>query len=178
MMNRNFTEFLCILIVACICGSVSLSPFTGMPISRHFLRQILVILGHGVHHNLKYLFPWVLDVETLVFFSYFKESGLSPGRNHTAKLDSFSVSLHSLNACRTISQIPQCIRQISFNAPFCNRNVHHFVTEMCTNVHISVTKWCIVGIWNWCIVGFVSIGVSPLLPWLTQMQSLVIWGRL
>ena len=23
--------------------------------------------------------------------------------------------------------------------------MHHFVTEMCTNVHISVTKWCIVG---------------------------------
>ena len=23
--------------------------------------------------------------------------------------------------------------------------VHHFVTEMCTRVHISVTKWCIVG---------------------------------
>ena len=30
---------------------------------------------------------------------------------------------------------PLCIRQIS----------HHFVTEMCTNVHISVTKWCIMG---------------------------------
>ena len=23
--------------------------------------------------------------------------------------------------------------------------MHHFVTEMCTHVHISVTKWCIVG---------------------------------
>ena len=23
--------------------------------------------------------------------------------------------------------------------------MHHFVTEMCTSVHISVTKWCIVG---------------------------------
>ena len=23
--------------------------------------------------------------------------------------------------------------------------MHHFVTEMCTQVHISVTKWCIVG---------------------------------
>ena len=36
-----------------------------------------------------------------------------------------------------ISQIPQCIRQVSHNAPF--------ITEMCTCVHISVTKWCIVG---------------------------------
>ena len=23
--------------------------------------------------------------------------------------------------------------------------IHYFVTEMCTHVHISVTKWCIVG---------------------------------
>ena len=33
-----------------------------------------------------------------------------------------------------ISQIPQCASPISHNASFCNRNVH-----------ISVTKWCIVG---------------------------------
>ena len=30
-----------------------------------------------------------------------------------------------------------------------NSQRHHFVTEMCTHVHISVTKWCIVGcLWN------------------------------
>ena len=37
--------------------------------------------------------------------------------------------------------------------------MHHFVTEMCTIVHISVTKWCIVGygtvalwdLWYWSI---------------------------
>ena len=31
--------------------------------------------------------------------------------------------------------------------------MHHFVTEMCTDVHISVTKWCIVGygtLWDLC----------------------------
>ena len=44
---------------------------------------------------------------------------------------------------RPVSQIPLCIRHISHNAPFCNRNVH-----------ISVTKWCIVGC-VWCIVGVV-----------------------
>ena len=38
---------------------------------------------------------------------------------------------------RPISQITQCIRQ--------NPTMHHFVTEMCTRVHISVTKWCILG---------------------------------
>ena len=35
---------------------------------------------------------------------------------------------------RPTSQIRQCIRQISHDAPFCNRNVH-----------ISVAKWCIMG---------------------------------
>ena len=35
------------------------------------------------------------------------------------------------------SQIPLCI------APY--PTMHHFVTEMCTCVNISVTKWCIVG---------------------------------
>ena len=45
-----------------------------------------------------------------------------------------------------ISQIPQCIRHISHNAAFCNRNVY-----------ISVTKWCYWGIWDWCIVGFIQV---------------------
>ena len=48
----------------------------------------------------------------------------------------YSVLLEPMLTNRPISQIPQCIRQISKNAPFCNRNVH---------VHISVTKCCIVG---------------------------------
>ena len=52
-----------------------------------------------------------------------------------------------LGSCNSpFSQIPQCIRQISHNAPLCSKNVH-------TSVHISVTKWCIVGyetgaLWN------------------------------
>ena len=46
----------------------------------------------------------------------------------------------------SISQIPQCIIQISHKAPLCNRNVH-----------ISVTKWSIVGyrtsaLWGLCTV--------------------------
>ena len=32
----------------------------------------------------------------------------------------------------------------SHNAPVPYPRMHHFVTEMCTRVHISVTKWCIV----------------------------------
>ena len=46
-----------------------------------------------------------------------------------------------------ISQIPQCIRQISHNATFCNRNVHtcaHFCYKM---LHC--------GMWHRCILGFV-----------------------
>ena len=33
----------------------------------------------------------------------------------------------------------------SHNAPDKYPTMHHFVTEMCTHVHISVTKWCIMG---------------------------------
>ena len=32
----------------------------------------------------------------------------------------------------------------SHNAPVPYLTMHHFVTELCTFVHISVTKWCIV----------------------------------
>ena len=47
---------------------------------------------------------------------------------------------------RPISQIPQCIRLISHNAPYFSRNVH-----MCTHFcHKMVYR----GIWDWCIVGY------------------------
>ena len=51
------------------------------------------------------------------------------------------------DANRPISQIPQCIRQISHNVPFCSRNVHtcaHFCYKMMHH-----------GIWDWGIMGFV-----------------------
>ena len=38
-----------------------------------------------------------------------------------------------------------CNSPISQNAPDKHSTIHRFVTEMCTHVHISVTKWCIVG---------------------------------
>ena len=43
----------------------------------------------------------------------------------------------------------------SHNASDKYLTMHHFVTEMCTYVHISVTKWCIVGhgtsaLWDLC----------------------------
>ena len=59
----------------------------------------------------------------------------------------FSWSCFSFGPNRPISQMPQCIRQISHNAPFCNRNVHtcaHFCYKM---LHC--------GIWHRCILGFV-----------------------
>ena len=75
-------------------------------------------------------------------------------------------------ANRPVAQIPQYTSIISHNAPFCNRNMHicaHFCYKMmhcgiCTYVHISVTKWCIVGydtgalwdLWYWSILGLHS----------------------
>ena len=43
----------------------------------------------------------------------------------------------------------------SHNVPIPYLTVHHFVTEMCTCVHISVTKIVHCGIFVWCIVEFV-----------------------
>ena len=45
-------------------------------------------------------------------------------------------------------------RHQSYNALDLHATMHHFVTEMCTCVHISVTKWCIVwyrsnALWDW-----------------------------
>ena len=47
--------------------------------------------------------------------------------------------------------------------------MHHFVTEMCTRVHISVTKWCIVGsgtgaLWDLC---------NRSIPWLISLAPCV-----
>ena len=52
-----------------------------------------------------------------------------------------------------ISQIPQSIKQISHNIPFCNRNVH-------TWAHDISYKMMHCGLWNWCNVGY---GTSALL---------------
>ena len=73
---------------------------------------------------------WTQDVERLILFY--------------VKLNQYP----RFEPNRPILQIPECICAISQNVPFCNRNVH-----MC--VHISVTKWCIMG-YVWCIVGFVK----------------------
>ena len=48
---------------------------------------------------------------------------------------------------RYISQIPQCIRQISHNATLCNRNVH-----VCAHFYYKVVHWALL---DRCIVGFV-----------------------
>ena len=43
----------------------------------------------------------------------------------------------------------------SHNTPVSCPTMHHFVTEICTCVHISLTEWCIVWYFGWCIAGFV-----------------------
>ena len=50
---------------------------------------------------------------------------------------------------RPISQIPQCIRQISHNARPCNRNVHTCAHFCCKMVHRGIFVWCIVGYVRW-----------------------------
>ena len=59
---------------------------------------------------------------------------------------------HMLQGCFTRSRGNDCSRLViilpshkSHNASDIYPTMHYFVTEMCTYVHISVTKWCIVG---------------------------------
>ena len=72
----------------------------------------------------------------------------------------FSPSLNQSNpGLSLILSATRHCQNHSHNAPVPCPIMHHFVTEMCTYVHISVTKWCIkmehCGIFFWCIVGFV-----------------------
>ena len=48
-----------------------------------------------------------------------------------------------------------CLLHKSHNAIVPYHTMHHFVKEMWTCVHISVTKWCLLGHMSNCIVGFV-----------------------
>ena len=47
--------------------------------------------------------------------------------------------------CNSLRGIPIDQLHKPRNVPVPYPTMHHFVTEMCTHVHISVTKWCIVG---------------------------------
>ena len=58
------------------------------------------------------------------------------------------ISVLAIQGNSPIPQIPQCIRQISHNATFCNRNVHMWAHLCYKMVHC--------GIWDWCIVGFMQ----------------------
>ena len=65
-------------------------------------------------------------------------------------LYAFDIYLLSIN--RLIFQIPQCIRQMSHNALFCNR-------EKCSHMHVHIFhgyKIVHFGIWDWYIMGFVN----------------------
>ena len=72
-------------------------------------------------------------------------------RHHVEQLHKLTRSWVPVSDFRIeprISQILQCMRQISHNPSFCHRYVHR-------HVHISVTKWCIVGygsgaLWDGC----------------------------
>ena len=49
-----------------------------------------------------------------------------------------------------------------------NPTMHHFVTEMCTHVHISVTKWCVVGYLSNVLCHLWDVSIVPIpirQPW-------------
>ena len=60
----------------------------------------------------------------------------------------------------------------SHNTPVPCPIIHHFVTEMCTCVHISVIKWCIVGHFP------MHCGISEMGQTVTSAQSWLCYGTL
>ena len=69
----------------------------------------------------------------------------------------------------------------SHNAPLPYPTMHHFVTEMGTCVHISVTKWCIVGylfnaLWNLCDGSKTWSILCSLYRFLFGLQSVLFTG--
>ena len=105
--------------------------------------QVEWMLAHHRMGCLVWVFSSILDSSVSstggcfcikMLFYYYRDSRpsyLYNGNTHT--LYPWGPGIQSA-ANRLISQIPQCISPISHNATLCNRNVH-----------ISVTKWCIVG---------------------------------
>ena len=59
--------------------------------------------------------------------------------DETCVMHIFTFTLH-FSPYAPIGQIHR-----SYNTLVPHPTMNHFVTEMCTHVHISVTKWCIVG---------------------------------
>ena len=73
----------------------------------------------------------------------------------------------------------------SHNASNKYPTMHHFVTEMCTHVHIVVTKWCIVGhgigaLWDMGLVhcGICATGLLPQCQWSAPKRKRVMQFRL
>ena len=62
--------------------------------------------------------------------------------NHAA-MSRFSGPNNGCAAMVCLSSIDLLHKYHNASVPY--PTIHHFVTEMCTCVHISVTKWCIVG---------------------------------
>ena len=79
-----------------------------------------------------------------------------------------------LTSNRPISQIPQCIRQISHNATFCNRNVHmraHFCYKM---LHCGIWHRCILGFVKWVYYIMQWAGLKLMLFFSQSLQQLMI----
>ena len=59
--------------------------------------------------------------------------------------------------------------------------IHHFVTEMCTHVHISVTNWCIVGYGTGALLDLCNRSIDykssliQVMPWCWSGNQPLLW---
>ena len=90
---------------------------------------------------------------------HFSENHLAVcGRLHAnVDLDSmYRLSMPNFHVLCDVNSIDQSHK--SHNASDIYPTMRHFLTEMCTPVHISVTKWCLVGgLWDGYSVGYVRL---------------------
>ena len=91
-------------------------------------------------------------------------------KSSSAKLWSFCSGLRALTFRVLDPGYFETIRSIdpsnkSHNVLGKYPTMHHFVTEMCTHVHISVTKWCIVGYLPNTLWDLLDGSISWLIPW-------------
>ena len=84
---------------------------------------------------------------------------IQPAGNHLKG----SIICWQLNHCKTCKANKLEFQRSTIKSHFKNPTMHqtlhptmhHVVTEMCTHLHISVTKMVHYGIQDWCIMGFV-----------------------
>ena len=119
-----------------------------------YFPSLTILIGFSTYINLKHYFMY-------------KDAATGTSRFHYG-FYSIMVTLiiYRINPSMAAATEPINPYHKSLSASDKYPTMHHFVTEMCTYVHISVTKWCIVEygtgiLWDLCDRSISSVPSSP-----------------